>query len=77
MVLGSPLFHILALYLDFEGAKNIHDLQVLFWGFGGPLRFLTGVLHLDHDLDGLRCLAWNFCEVFNSLRLVKAKIELV
>ena len=40
-----------AIYLDFEGAKIIHVLQVLFWGFGGCLRFLTGVLHLDLDLD--------------------------
>ena len=45
------MFSILALYLDFEDAKNIHVLQVLIWGFGGHWRFLTGVLHLDLDLD--------------------------
>ena len=39
----SPIFWILALCLDFEGAKNIHVLLVLIWGFGGHLTFLTGV----------------------------------
>ena len=28
--------------LDFEGAKNLHVLKVLIWGFGGCWRFLTG-----------------------------------
>ena len=65
------------LYPDFEGTKNINVLWILIWGFGGHFRFLTGVWHLGHDLDGLSYLAWNFPEVFNSLRLVKAKIELV
>ena len=41
----------LALFLDFEGAKNIHVLKVLIWGFGGHLRILTGVHHLDFDLE--------------------------
>ena len=45
------MIHILALYLDFEGAKNIHVLKVLIWGFDGYLRFLTGVCHLDLDFD--------------------------
>ena len=35
IVFGTPKIQILALYLDFEDAKNIHVLQVLFWGFGG------------------------------------------
>ena len=26
LAIGTPIFRILALYLDFEGAKNIHDL---------------------------------------------------
>ena len=39
------MIQILALYLDFEGEKNVHVLQVLLWGFGGHLRFLTGSLH--------------------------------
>ena len=45
------MIQILALYLDFEGAKNIHVLKVLIWGFGGRWRILTGVWHLDLDLD--------------------------
>ena len=44
------MIRILALYLDFEGAKNIHVLEVLIWGFEGRWRFLTGVWHLDLDL---------------------------
>ena len=44
---GRPQFQILALYLDFEGAKIIHVLKVLIWDFGGRWRFLTGVWHLD------------------------------
>merc|ERR1711954_422343 len=34
LVFGTPIFRILALYLDFEGAKNIHVLQVLIWDVG-------------------------------------------
>ena len=41
----------MALYLDFKGAKNFYVLQVLLWGVGGCLGFLTGVWHLDLDLD--------------------------
>ena len=51
MVFDKPMFQILALYLDFEGAKNFHVLSVLIWGFGGGWRFLTGVWHLDLDFD--------------------------
>ena len=43
--------HILAPYLDFEGAENIHVLKGLIWGFGGHWRFLNGVWHLDLDFD--------------------------
>ena len=45
------MFLIVALYRDFEGAKNIHVLKVLIWGFGGHWRVLTGIPHLDLDLD--------------------------
>ena len=45
------MIRILALYLDFESAKNIHVILVLIWGFGGGWRFLTGVWHLDLDFD--------------------------
>merc|ERR1712081_139506 len=75
MVFDTPLVQILILYVDFEGAKNIHVLEVLIWGFGGCWRFLTGVWHLDHDLNELRNLVCIFPEFFISLRLVKAKID--
>ena len=48
---GKEILKILAPYIDFEGAKNTHFLKVLIWGFGGCWRFLTGVWHLDLDLD--------------------------
>merc|ERR1712112_265361 len=51
LVFGTPICQILALYLDFEGAKNIHVLYVLIWDFGRCWRFLTGVWHPDIDLD--------------------------
>ena len=43
MVFDPPMVQIFALYLDFEGAKNIHVLKVLIWGFGGCWMFLTVV----------------------------------
>ena len=61
------MFQILALYLDFEGAKNIHVLKVLLWGFGGCWRFLTGVLHLDLDLDMVNDLLNTLAPNFGSL----------
>merc|ERR1711954_293590 len=51
LVFDIPMIQILALYLDFEGAKNIHVLQVLIWSFGGCWRFLTCVWHPDIDSD--------------------------
>ena len=51
LVFDTSIFQIWTLYLDFEGAKNIHLLEVLIWGFGGRWGFLTGVWHLDLDLD--------------------------
>ena len=47
----TPMSQILALYIDFEVAKNTHVLEVLIWGFGGGWRFLTGVWLLDLDFD--------------------------
>ena len=44
---------ILALYLDFEGVKNIHVLYVLIWGFARRWRFLTGVWLLDLSIYSL------------------------
>ena len=40
------MFQNFALYLDFEGAMNIHVLYVLIGGFRGCWRFLTGVWNL-------------------------------
>ena len=51
LVFGTPMFLFVTLYLDFEGTKSIHVLKLLIWGFGGHLRVLTGVWHLDLDLD--------------------------
>ena len=42
------MIRILALYLDFDSAKNLH---VIIWGFGGFWRFLNGVWYLDLDMD--------------------------
>merc|ERR1711954_569072 len=75
LVFDIPMIRILALYLDFEDAKNIHFLLVIIWGFGGCCRFLTGVWHLDLDLDIVRNLAWIFSEVLITLRSVEAQIQ--
>ena len=66
MVFDTPRIQILALYLDLEGAKNIHALQVLIWEFGGHWRFLTGVWHLDLDLDMVTGLWYNHDLSFGS-----------
>ena len=52
MVTGLWFTHVKNFdYLDFEAAKNIVVPEVLSLAFGGHWRFLTGVLHLDVDLD--------------------------
>ena len=61
------MFRILALYLDLEGVKNIHVLQVLLWGFVWRWRFLTGVWHLDFDLDMVTGLLHTHVPNFGSL----------
>ena len=66
------MIRILALYLDFESAKNI-----LIWGFGGWWRFLIGAWHLDLVLDMVRNVAWIFPEVLIKLRSVEAQIQTV
>ena len=53
LVFYAPIFRIFAIYLDLEGAKNIHVLKVLIWGFGGCWSFLTGIWHFDLDSDML------------------------
>ena len=51
VVFDMPMIKVLALYLNFEDAKNIHALQVLILGFGGCWSFLTRVQHLGLDSD--------------------------
>ena len=58
---------MLALYLYFEGTKNIHVLKVLIWSFGGVWRLLTGVWHLDLGLDMVTGLWYNHDPIFCSL----------
>ena len=67
LVFGTAMFLIVALYRDFEGAKKIHVLKVLIWGFGGRWRFLTWVWHLDLDLDMVTGLWYRHDPNFGSL----------
>ena len=69
MAFDTPMIQILAFYLDFEAAKNTNVLYVLLWGFGGCWRFLTGVWHLDLDLDMATGLWYTFVPNFGSLSL--------
>ena len=63
----TPKFWSLAPYINFEGAKNIHVLKVLLWGFGECWWFLTGIWHLDLDLDMFIGLWYNHDLNFGSL----------
>ena len=67
MVFDIPMIQILALYLDFEGAKDIHVLLFLICGFRGCWRFLTCVWHLDLDLDMAIGLWYNHVPNFGFL----------
>ena len=51
LVFDTQMIQILALYFNFEGARNIHVPYILIWGFGWGWWFLTVVLHLNLDLD--------------------------
>ena len=66
MVFSTPIFQILALYLDFGGAKNIHVLKNLIRGFRGCWRFLTRVGHLYPDLDMVTGLWYTHVPNFGS-----------
>ena len=66
-VFDTPMIEILALYFDFEGAKNINVLWVLIWGFRGCWRFLTGVWHVDHNLSMVTCFWHTHNQSFGSL----------
>ena len=61
------MIQILALYLNFEVAKNIYVFQVLIWSFGECLRFMNGVWHLDLDLDMITGLWYIHDPNFSSL----------
>ena len=67
LIFANTIFQILALYLDFEGAKKIHVLQVLIWGYGGHWRFLTGPLHPDIDSNIVTGLWYTHIPNFGSL----------
>ena len=67
LVFDTPMIQIWALYLDFEGAKNLHVLLVLIWGFVGHRRFLTEVWHLDLDSDIVTGLWYTHDPNFGSL----------
>ena len=67
LVFAIPMFWILFLYLDFEGAKNFHVLKVLTLGFGGCWRFLTVVWHLHLNLDMALGLWYTHDPNFGSL----------
>ena len=67
LVFDTIMIQILALYLDFKGAKNIHVLLVLIWGFGGCRSILTGVWHLDIDLNMVTGLSYTHVPNFASL----------
>ena len=70
VVFYTLMIQILALYLNFEGAKIIHVLKVLIWDFGECWRFLTGVLHLDPDLNMVTVLWYTHDPNFGSLSWV-------
>ena len=63
------MIQILAVYLDFEGAKNIHVLKVLIRGFGGLWRLLTGVLHSVVDFAMVTGFLFTHIQNFGSLSL--------
>ena len=61
------MIKIMALFLDFEGAKNVHVLEVLIWGFVGRWRFLTWVWLFDIDFDIVTGLCHTQVPNFGSL----------
>ena len=48
----QPMFRNSAFYVEFIGAKNPHDLEVLGWSCGGLWRLLTGILYPYQDGKG-------------------------
>ena len=67
LVFDISMIQILALYLNFEGAKNTHIPKVFIWVFGGCWRFLTRVWHLYIDLDMVTGLLYTHDSNFGTL----------
>ena len=63
--MNTGLWYVL--YLDFESAKNIHVLKVPIFGFVGHWRFLSGIWHLDFDLDMVTGFCYTYDPKFSSL----------
>ena len=61
------MIQILDLYLDFEGATNIHVIQVLIWGFGGSWRLLIGSFHPNLDIDMVNGFLYSLILKFGTL----------
>ena len=60
--------------LMFECAKTICAPKVHIWGFGGHWSFLTGVLHLDFDLDMVTGLCFTHVPKF-LLFILNLKVQ--
>ena len=67
LVFDISLIQILALSLDFEGAKNIHILQVIIWSFSWVWRLLIGVWHLGLHLDMVNGLCYTYIPNFGTV----------
>ena len=66
-VIGTPIFQIIALYLDFEGARNIHVLSSPPWGLCRMLEVPDWVWHLDIALDMITGLCYTHSLPIGSL----------
>ena len=67
LVFYTNIIQILALYFDFEVAKNIRILKVQILGFGRHWRFLTKVWHFDLGLIMITGLWYTHVPNFGSL----------
>ena len=67
MVFDTTLIQTLALYLDFEGAKNILVFFSLDQSFGGCWIFLIGVWYLHLDLNMFTGIWYTLVPNFPSL----------
>ena len=67
VVFDTSICWISVWYLDFKGAKNIHVLKVLTWGFGGSWKFQTWVWNSYIDPDMVTGLWYTHDPNFGSL----------